>query len=253
MVRAETRGWSTYARSRLNSSGNRLLDACSNVTQASTCSDGYDRAMKLIYALCLILLGTSSAIAQELAPGSLLVATDELQDSSFAETVILLLHYGSDGALGVAINRPTWVIARDSFPNMPFLDGYEGSVYFGGPLAPATLITLIRIPELNEDGMQPIVDDIYVSADPDLLDELIDTTTTDQILRVYAGHTGWDSGQLDTEIENGSWQVRPANSDIVFAADPLTLWTKLRAPKTELMVFHPDHGWTIEARLIHTR
>ena len=204
--------------------------------------------MKLIYTLCLILLSTSSTIAQELTPGALLVATDELQDSNFAETIILLLHYGSDGALGVAINRPTWVVARDSFPNMPFLDGYEGNIYFGGPLAPATLVTLMRIPELNEDGMQPIVDDIYVSADPDLLDDLIDTTATDQILRVYAGHAGWESGQLEAEIANGSWRVSRANSEIVFTTDPLTLWTKLRVPKTELMVFRPDHGRASAAR-----
>ena len=56
--------------------------------------------MKLIYALLVVLLGTSSAISQELEAGSLLVATDELLDPHFAETVILLLHYGSDGALG---------------------------------------------------------------------------------------------------------------------------------------------------------
>ena len=78
--------------------------------------------MKSIYVLFLILLGTGSTAAQELAAGSLLVATDELRDPRFAETVILLLHYGSDGALGVAINRPTWVVATESFPDMPFLD-----------------------------------------------------------------------------------------------------------------------------------
>jgi putative transcriptional regulator len=204
--------------------------------------------MKLIYALLVVLLGTSSAISQELEAGSLLVATDELLDPHFAETVILLLHYGSDGALGVAINRPTWVIARNSFPDMPFLGGYKDSVYFGGPLAPANLVTLIRIPDNGEDNMQPIVDDIYVSADPDFLDRLIDATATDQTLRVYAGHAGWESGQLEVEIADGNWRVTPADAEIVFTTDPLALWAELRAPETELMVSRPDYGSGIAAR-----
>ena len=53
--------------------------------------------MKLITALLLILLNVSAAVAQSPATGALLVATDELRDSRFSETVILLLHYGPDG------------------------------------------------------------------------------------------------------------------------------------------------------------
>ena len=204
--------------------------------------------MKTICAAIVILLGISSAAAQDLGAGSLLVATDELRDPRFTKTVILLLHFADDGALGVAINRPTQIDANESFPSMPFLGGYEGNVYFGGPLSPANLVTLLRIPDAGDRELRPIVDDIYVSADPDLLDELVDTMANEQTLRVYAGHAGWDSGQLEVEISAGHWRIAPADAGTIFSADPLALWAELRAPETELTVFQPDSGSTIAAR-----
>lgn len=196
--------------------------------------------MKSTAALLLILLNASAAVAQSPATGALLVATDELRDPRFSETVILLLHYGTDGALGVAVNRPTWVEAADAFSDMPFLDEYTGNVYMGGPLAPANLVTLIRLSDIGDHELEPIVDDIYVSADPILLNELLGTAGTEQTLRVYAGHAGWDAGQLDREIAAGSWQVLPASAEFVFTDDPLELWGELRAPQSELMVYRAD-------------
>ncbi len=65
--------------------------------------------MKSYCVLLLALLGAAPTLAQAPDKGMLLVATPELRDPRFSETVVLLLHYGSEGALGVAINRPTWV------------------------------------------------------------------------------------------------------------------------------------------------
>lgn len=196
--------------------------------------------MKSTTALLLILLTASAAVAQSPATGALLVATDELRDPRFSETVILLLHYGPDGALGIAVNRPTWVAATDAFSDMPFLDEYTGNVYMGGPLAPANLVALMRMTDIGDNELEPIIDDIYVSADPELLSQLLGTGSTEQTLRVYAGHAGWDAGQLDQEIAAGSWQVLPASAELVFTNDPLELWVELRAPQSELMVYRAD-------------
>lgn len=196
--------------------------------------------MKSTTALLLILLTASAAVAQSPATGALLVATDELRDPRFSETVILLLHYGPDGALGIAVNRPTWVAATDAFADMPFLDEYTGNVYMGGPLAPANLVALMRMTDIGDNELEPIIDDIYVSADPELLSQLLGTGSTEQTLRVYAGHAGWDAGQLDQEIAAGSWQVLPASAELVFTNDPLELWVELRAPQSELMVYRAD-------------
>ena len=41
------------------------------------------------------------------------------------------------------------------------------------------------------------------------------------------GYAGWAPGQLDRELEIGSWHVLPASADIVFAEDPGPIWDRL--------------------------
>jgi putative transcriptional regulator len=98
----------------------------------------------------------------------------------------------------------------------------------------------MRLSDIGDNELEPIVDDIYVNAGPILLNELLGTAGTEQTLRVYAGHAGWDAGQLDREIAAGSWQVLPASAEFVFTDDPLELWVELRAPQSELMVYRAD-------------
>ena len=43
--------------------------------------------------------------------------------------------------------------------------------------------------------------------------------------RVYAGYAGWGPGQLDGELEDGSWIVEPALPEDVFTDDPEGLWS----------------------------
>ncbi|HEU5263546.1 MAG TPA: YqgE/AlgH family protein, partial [Gaiellaceae bacterium] len=54
--------------------------------------------------------------------------------------------------------------------------------------------------------------------DPETLGEL-------RRVRVFAGYAGWGPGQLDEELEEGSWIVEPALPDDVFTPEPDALWS----------------------------
>ena len=44
---------------------------------------------------------------------------------------------------------------------------------------------------------------------------------------MYSGYSGWGPGQLEAELEEGSWIVEPATPDDVFVADPDGLWDRV--------------------------
>jgi len=192
--------------------------------------------MKPYYILLLSIFSATAALAQAPTEGTLLVATPEMRDPRFSETVILLLRYESDSVFGVAINRPTWVEPSTAFPNMEFLQRYRGNLYFGGPMDRSNVLVLIRDPENQVLDTKPIFHDIYLSTDPEFLRDIIGTESTDQNLRLYAGHASWDAGQLDREIAAGHWRVIPAHADLVFAQDPLKVWQQVLALGSEISV-----------------
>jgi len=195
--------------------------------------------MKSHCILLLALLGAAPTLAQAPDKGMLLVATQELRDPRFSETVVLLLHYGPEGALGVAINRPTWVDPLAAFPDMEFLESYRGSIYIGGPVARANVLVLVSDPEIDAPETEPVFDGVYVSADPEFLRGVVATANTEQSLRLYAGHASWEAGQLDREIAAGHWQIVPADTDLVFAREPLELWRQVLTLGSEMSVSLP--------------
>ena len=80
----------------------------------------------------------------ELQRGKLLVATPPLTDPNFDRTVVLLLEYGDDGALGIMLNRPTDTELVDVLPDWSPLASAPGVVFAGGPVMPDSVIALGR-------------------------------------------------------------------------------------------------------------
>ena len=93
-----------------------------------------------------LVLGLAQALAQhpgvaQLAPGKLLVASKNLHDPDFAQTVILLVQYDKQTSVGLMINVPTTKIRlADVFPEMK---GRPDPVYAGGPVR-LGINTLVR-------------------------------------------------------------------------------------------------------------
>jgi putative transcriptional regulator len=191
------------------------------------------KALHVLVGLCTFAMPLLGA-AQE--RGAVLVATEQIADEAFGETVVLLLHVGADGAIGIAINRPTRVSAREVFPDLEYLHRYRDGVFHGGPLAQATVLVLRRTQSPSTADSNPLVDDVYMSSDLELLEPEIDRLRDDSVLRFYAGHASWRPGQLDEEIEAGAWRVLDSSAGVIFDPEPTTLWNRLNAQDTQFTV-----------------
>jgi putative transcriptional regulator len=129
------------------------------------------------------------APAQTLAKGVLLVASKRLNDPGFAETVILLLEYSKDGALGVVLNRPTTVGLATVLPEIKALKKRKEVVSLGGPVGREQVLLLAYSSQPPQDSQQ-IFGKCYI-VQPEGAAALIDTGNPALKLRAFAGYAGW--------------------------------------------------------------
>jgi putative transcriptional regulator len=156
--------------------------------------------------------------------GRLLVATPPLDDPNFNRAVVYVLEHHEDGAIGVILNRPTDQALDEPLDRWIDLQSAPSSVFAGGPVETNAMIGLaITKEELDESSehvtlISGLIGSADLSADPALVAAEINN------VRVFRGYAGWGAGQLEMELDLGSWLVLDAKIDDVFSPRPDELW-----------------------------
>ena len=85
----------------------------------------------------------------EIQAGMLLVASPELLDPNFADTVVLLLDADEEGAMGVVLNRPSPVPVVSVLADWGDIVAEPEVLFRGGPVSPegALAVALVRDPD----------------------------------------------------------------------------------------------------------
>jgi putative transcriptional regulator len=161
------------------------------------------------------------------APGRLLVATPSLVESTFAHTVVLLLDHDGDGSVGVVLNRPSLVPVAAVLREWAAAVDEPGVLFEGGPVSTDAALAVACVPQTGEPdpigfrrlfGVTGIID---LDTPPEVLAPAVTR------LRVFAGYAGWGSGQLQTEIDEGSWYVVDSTTHDIFNPAPTQLWSSV--------------------------
>jgi putative transcriptional regulator len=156
----------------------------------------------------------------EILKGQLLIAGPGLFDPNFRRTVILVGEHNEEGALGVILNRRADISVNQVVPALSSAVGSEEPLFFGGPVQPQAAVLLAELEH-------PERADVLVFGSIGFLTGDVETATARGIRRgrVFAGYAGWGAGQLEAEMEQGSWIVEPARPEDVFTEDPDGLWS----------------------------
>jgi putative transcriptional regulator len=163
---------------------------------------------------------------EKLAKGKFLVASRQLRDPNFYETVVLLIEYGQDGAMGLVINRPSRVKLATVFPDIKELAQRTDTIYIGGPVAVNQMLLLIRSAKPPEASKQ-VTEDVYISGSWTELQRLIKNAAKNERFRIFAGYAGWGPKQLDFELARGDWHVLKADAETVFDKKHSEIWQEL--------------------------
>jgi putative transcriptional regulator len=170
-----------------------------------------------------------------LSKGKFLVASKQLRGPQFFETVVLLIEYDSQGAMGLVINRPTKVKLSKVLPQIEGLQKRSDTIYLGGPVAKNQLMLLIRT-DSPPEGSRLVFKDIYLSSSQTIIEKMIDNPDTPERFRLYAGYAGWAAGQLDQEVSRGGWHIFQADEESVFDKTPSEIWPELIRRSSALWV-----------------
>ncbi|MGD9729369.1 MAG: YqgE/AlgH family protein [Nitrospiraceae bacterium] len=193
----------------------------------------------LFAALLTVLLTLPAHADNEFSPSSvekgvLLVASPRLTDPNFRQTVVLVVEHGSEGTMGLILNRPTNVLLSEALPQFTALKGSTHRLFVGGPVEASRLLLLVRLKEPPADA-RAVFDGVYVGATPAVLERIITQANPAETFRAFAGSAGWAPGQLTFEMNQGGWAILPPESFDIFDKDPATLWqdclNRLQAPR----------------------
>jgi len=153
--------------------------------------------------------------------GQLLIASSRLMDPNFIHTVLLIVQHGDDGALGLVLNRPTDTPVQEACADV-LEDGVkvQGVLHEGGPCEGP----LMAIHTHESAAEIPVIDGVFFTTDRAKLQSLLGND--EPHMRFFIGYAGWSPGQLEKEMEIGSWLAVPASATAIFSDDPAQ-WTKL--------------------------
>ena len=171
--------------------------------------------------------------------GIFLVASPSMSDPRFQHTVIVLLSYGENGALGLIVNRPTNIDLAAAIPDLEGGGEKRHRLFFGGPVAMKRILLLVRS-EVALESAEHIMGDVYSSADRSVLEQLLILEKPANTLHLYFGYAGWASGQLEAEIGERSWYLFKADAAMIFDDEPSTLWRRFmeRRRADQIIVWH---------------
>ena len=155
--------------------------------------------------------------------GKFLIASPDLEDPNFKQSVVLVCEHSKEGAFGLIINR----ILMNSFaPLLKVFDIKKSlvdlPVYFGGPVKPEQGY-VIYSPFQKRYGAIRISKDLAVTASKEILSDIAGGKGPESCIFAL-GFAGWSSSQLEEELMMDSWIISPADLNVIYTVPVSERW-----------------------------
>lgn len=175
--------------------------------------------------------GAEGAPGAKVLTGMMLVATPEMMDPRFRETVVFMVNHNRDGAMGLVVNR---VLGKMELYKLLRGFGVERKgikgtvrVHYGGPVEPKQGFILHSADFLRDETVL-VTRDVAMTRNIKALVEITGDKGSQRSF-VAMGYAGWRGGQLESEIKRRDWYVIPADTDIIFDDRIETKWKRAMA------------------------
>jgi len=138
----------------------------------------------------------------DLKAGIYIKSTAALNGSFFEHTTILIVEHNEAGSLGFVTDK---TFEKSLHELIEFKHSKPFPLMDGGPVDREHIFVLHMRPDLIEGGKE-ISNGLYLGGNMEQVIEAINTKAAgEQEIQVFIGYCGWDEGELEAEVEEGSW------------------------------------------------
>jgi putative transcriptional regulator len=180
----------------------------------------------LVTAFTLLTIGPARAADEDLGKPILLIASQKLAQTPFAETVLLAVPFRDGEHVGFILNKPTDTRLEALFPGHAASRNVKDPVYVGGPVMPQVLFAVVREADQPPQGAIPLMPGLVFVNGEAAVDAVIEKAPNRA--RFYAGLMGWRPGELQAQLDEALWTVRAADPNVVFRSDPAGVYPEMR-------------------------
>ncbi len=131
-------------------------------------------------------------------------STDELIGSFFESSTILIVKHNNQGSVGFITNKPFGKYLHEL---IEFKHSNPFPLMDGGPVDRDHLFVLHKRQDLI-DGGEHLINELYLGGNMEQVIAAINSSEINQEeMQIFIGYCGWDLGELEAEIEEGSWKI----------------------------------------------
>jgi putative transcriptional regulator len=160
--------------------------------------------------------------------GQILLASSRLVDPNFARAVVLMVSHSEDGSLGLVLNRPMEMTVKEACEQvLETTCDIEDPLHQGGPCEGPLMVLHTQTPVLTAEC--EVVPGVHFTTDREKIESLL--RDAEIIAKYFVGYSGWGPGQLEAEIETGSWIPAAASKAHIFD-DKTDQWSRLMTAST---------------------
>jgi putative transcriptional regulator len=161
--------------------------------------------------------------------GRLLVATPDLEDPNFRQTVVYMIRHDEGGAMGLVVNRVLGSGPLDKMLERLGIDpgvehDLEIDVHYGGPVE-AGRGFMLHTPDYRAEDTLVVSDLAALTASPEILRDIAAGKGPRRSLFAL-GYAGWAPHQLEDELAVGAWVVVDADEALLFDGQTETKWQR---------------------------
>lgn len=146
--------------------------------------------------------------------GTILIAEPFMKDPYFQRSIVLMAENSKETTLGFILNKSLDIPINEAIEDFP---EFNAELFLGGPVQSQNLFYIHTKGNLLE-GSEQINEKLHWGGDFDVLKKLIKKGgILPNEIKFFLGYSGWEKGQLDLELKEGSWLVGIQESESILS------------------------------------